>query len=106
MFVIGENGGHCGRLELSYEEQKNHFGFHEDNNLVVSRTVECVAICERKKPSAKGWKYIEENPQFEEEYGVLWIEWVDGVAYRKSAGYIDKKSWESHDLEDIHLVLG
>jgi len=39
-------------------------------------------------------------------YGVLWVEWVDGVAYRKGCGYVRKEIWDSHKLEDVDLVLG
>lgn len=41
-----------------------------------------------------------------EWYNVLWIEWKDGIAYRKGLGRIAKGAWESLDLEWIDLILG
>jgi len=41
-----------------------------------------------------------------EFYNVLWVEWVDGVAYRKGVGKVWKGAWESLEREDIELVLG
>jgi hypothetical protein len=39
-------------------------------------------------------------------YNVLWVEWTDGVAYRKAAGYVTKSAWEAADRELIDVVLG
>lgn len=39
-------------------------------------------------------------------YNVLWIEWVDGIAYRKGLGRVEKSGWESADTEEIEVVLG
>ncbi|KAN0095123.1 HET domain containing protein [Hyaloscypha variabilis] len=52
---------------------------------------------ERPKAS-KGEKY--------EFYNVLWVEWKDGIAYRKALGRVMKSAWEAQDLEWIDLVLG
>ncbi|KAH8159525.1 hypothetical protein CIB48_g8719 [Xylaria polymorpha] len=41
-----------------------------------------------------------------EYYYVLWIEWMDGIAYRKGLGRVHKDSWESQEREWIDLVLG
>lgn len=39
-------------------------------------------------------------------YTVLWIEWEDGVAYRRASGEVNGEEWESLDLEPVSLVLG
>jgi hypothetical protein len=39
-------------------------------------------------------------------YNVLWIEWTDGVAYRKAVGQVTKAAWEAADRELIDVVLG
>ncbi|KAE9982747.1 hypothetical protein BLS_005489 [Venturia inaequalis] len=44
--------------------------------------------------------------EFKEWYNVLWVEWVDGVAYRRCFGQILKDVWEALELEPISLVLG
>jgi hypothetical protein len=41
-----------------------------------------------------------------EYYNVLWVEWTDGIAYRKGLGRVFKEVWHEQDLEDIHLILG
>ena len=39
-------------------------------------------------------------------YHVLWIEWEDGIAYRKGLGRVLKKAWDQMETEEIDLVLG
>lgn len=39
-------------------------------------------------------------------YTVLWVEWQDGVAYRRASGEVNGDEWERLDLEPISLVLG
>jgi hypothetical protein len=47
---------------------------------------------------SKGSKY--------EFYNVLWVEWEDGIAYRKGLGRIVGSAWEVQKLEWIDLILG
>ena len=44
--------------------------------------------------------------QADEEYNVLWIEWVDGIAYRRGIGRVHKEAWDQQELEWIDLTLG
>ncbi|KAH6675822.1 heterokaryon incompatibility protein-domain-containing protein [Halenospora varia] len=37
---------------------------------------------------------------------VLWIEWVDGIAYRKGIGKVLKAMWEELGLEEVDVILG
>lgn len=39
-------------------------------------------------------------------YFVLWIEWKEGIAYRKAIGTVFKDVWENQILEDIDIILG
>jgi hypothetical protein len=39
-------------------------------------------------------------------YYVLWIEWSDGIAYRKGLGHVLKKAWDREATEKIDLILG
>ena len=39
-------------------------------------------------------------------YHVLWIEWQDGIAYRKGLGRVVKKVWDDLPKEEIDLYLG
>jgi hypothetical protein len=41
-----------------------------------------------------------------EFYNVLWIEWKEGVAYRKGVGRVWKKAWERQKLKQIDAILG
>ncbi|KAF2127045.1 HET-domain-containing protein [Dothidotthia symphoricarpi CBS 119687] len=41
-----------------------------------------------------------------EQYNVLWIEWKEGIAYRKAGGLVQKEQWEQLEREDIDLILG
>ena len=39
-------------------------------------------------------------------YYVMWIEWEDGIAYRKGLGRVLEVAWDSEKTEEINLVLG
>ncbi|EPE29417.1 hypothetical protein GLAREA_00577 [Glarea lozoyensis ATCC 20868] len=41
-----------------------------------------------------------------EFYYVLWIEWEDGIAYRKGLGRVLKEAWDGEGGDEIDLVLG
>ncbi|KAK4204751.1 heterokaryon incompatibility protein-domain-containing protein [Triangularia verruculosa] len=41
-----------------------------------------------------------------EYYYVMWIEWKDGVAYRKGLGTVVRSIWEAQDRKPVHLMLG
>ncbi|KAF2824834.1 hypothetical protein CC86DRAFT_420065 [Ophiobolus disseminans] len=39
-------------------------------------------------------------------YNVLWVEWKDGIAYRKALGRVYKEAWEAQTFEEIDVILG
>jgi hypothetical protein len=39
-------------------------------------------------------------------YGVLWVKWIEGVAYRRGCAYVQKELWKEQHLEDVGLILG
>lgn len=41
-----------------------------------------------------------------EFYNVLWIEWKDGVAYRKALGRVLKDVWDQEATETVEVTLG
>ncbi|OAL44746.1 hypothetical protein IQ07DRAFT_521481 [Pyrenochaeta sp. DS3sAY3a] len=41
-----------------------------------------------------------------EFYNVMWIEWGEGVAYRKAVGRVEKRAWEKCRLEEVDVTLG
>ncbi|GKU08420.1 unnamed protein product [Fusarium langsethiae] len=66
-------------------------------------SLELVAICKCKFVDIET---IDDEIRYEEFYGVLWVEWIDGVAYRKGCGYVKKQLWEEQELEEVNLILG
>jgi hypothetical protein len=111
----------CGRLQLPSKEASilhrsncrdlsEALAKHEDpkstkSSSQISTKIEVVAICQYKYGNHYTISSNEKNA-LEEFYGVLWIEWVDEVAYRRGCGYVEKKMWDEHPLENINLILG
>ncbi|KAI2627080.1 heterokaryon incompatibility protein-domain-containing protein [Hypomontagnella submonticulosa] len=81
----------------------------KDNEVLAGRQVELVAIYRFKK-YMKTWD--EEKKRYDyplttsESIVVLWVEWVDGVAYRLASGDVEREAWEELPLERISLVMG
>ncbi|KAK5635759.1 hypothetical protein RRF57_011471 [Xylaria bambusicola] len=97
MLLSSDDFGDCGSLEP-----------HTAIDTLLAATasgqlaVELVAICSQILKSLS----IFHNMDWHQVYGVLWIEWVDGVAYRRGSGVVYKEVWETHDLENVDLILG
>jgi len=36
----------------------------------------------------------------------MWIQWEDGIAYRKSVGRVFKHVWDEQELDEIDVILG
>jgi hypothetical protein len=49
-----------------------------------------------KSPDGETYEFI----------NVLWVEWEEGIAYRKAYGRVMESAWEAQELEWIDLVLG
>lgn len=97
--LADEHGRHCGKLHLHTSDDVSHFPDAASPN--GGLRVELVAIClQRSLRHGAG------PEDYQDLYGVLWVEWIHGVAYRRASGFVEKQSWEEHDLEDIHLILG
>ena len=114
-----QNGVDCGLLQVHSTDR-----FEEMFTDTTEVIVELVAICKRRVVDLKigSGEALGEEPgeDIDEELGtgldgasierteyvVLWIEWVDQVAYRKGIGWIPEASWESLYLEEVDLVLG
>ncbi|KAF5678622.1 hypothetical protein FHETE_1174 [Fusarium heterosporum] len=120
--LLDKNGKSCGWLQFQNNDELDafsepeiqeglsqnleHLGMEEvrvkhvlgDNGLL-----ELVAICLCKFCDIQKMGH---EIQYNEFYGVLWVDWSDGIAYRKGCGYVKKEIWEEQDLEDIDIVLG
>lgn len=112
--LLDSRGNYCGRLYLQGPDDILHFPEADSGRTC---DVEIVAICRRReiKSRQNSWRIdgdekenirFQRDAVFKDVYGVLWVEWIDGVAYRKASGVVDKDAWEGYDLEDVHLVMG
>ncbi|KAI1351094.1 heterokaryon incompatibility protein-domain-containing protein [Xylaria sp. FL0043] len=97
LLLSSEDVDDCGTME-PHAAIDVLLGATEDGLLAV----ELVAICIQTQRCL----HMFGDYQWYEVYGVLWVEWVDGVAYRKGSGVVYKEVWESHKLEDVDLILG
>jgi hypothetical protein len=46
------------------------------------------------------------KPQGYSYYNVLWVHWVDGIAYRKGVGVVEKEAWDSIGAQVRTFKLG
>ena len=105
--ICNNAGRGMGSLHLHNHEQLEHFPKTVADD-APGMQIELVAIY-RSRKYAKTWNEEQKRytyPQtVTESYQVLWVEWVDGVAYRLASGHIGKADWEISDLEDVSLIL-
>lgn len=97
-----------GTLHLHNKEQLQRFSRFEAG-WAAGEKVELVAICRARYYS----KTFDEQArryrlpfQTWEVYMVLWVQWIDGVAYRLACGEVGKAAWEELALEEVSLILG
>ncbi|EHK22500.1 uncharacterized protein TRIVIDRAFT_191263 [Trichoderma virens Gv29-8] len=77
----------------------------------VSQThevVELVLVCHRLYSVSFNQQRLQwlDRRSYRPFCGVLCVEWVNGVAYRKGYGYVTRRAWDQHNVEGINLVLG
>lgn len=97
-----------GTLRLHNEEQLSRFP-RLDNGWAAATDVELVAICWARyysKTFDEHLRLYKRPIKTWEDYTVLWVEWIDGVAYRLAVGQVHKADWEALALEEVSLVLG
>lgn len=110
VYLRNENGTWAGILLLHSESDKELFKSDSGTGAIV----ELVAISRGhissdERVHAPAEMSHEERPkegQVYEFYNVLWVEWKDGVAYRKAHGRVLRDIWEKQHLEPLSLVLG
>lgn len=102
------SGDAVGELQLhDHDQLKRLVG--ASAGIELGAQVEVVAI---NRMRTIGNTFIEEEkrrglPQWTRDgYTVLWVEWIEGVAYRNGVGSIEKSRWEKLDLEEVELVMG
>lgn len=106
--ICNKVGDSIGSLHLHSQEQLEELFPKIVANDAPGMQVELVAIY-RSRKYAKTYdaeQKVYTYPQkVWESYEVLWVEWVDGVAYRLASGHVLKADWEESDLEDVSLIL-
>lgn len=93
--LVNDLGISVGYLHLHTE--KDRYLFSEDTN-DPALSVELVAVCKLRIHHLYGTVL--------ERYAVLWVEWKDGIAYRRACGEVDAKGWDDSGPESVSLVLG
>lgn len=105
--ICNKEGRSIGELHLHNEEQLEHFPKTVAND-APGMQIELVAVY-RSRKYAKTFDKEQQRYTYPhtvtESYQVLWVEWVDGVAYRLASGHVGKADWEDSDLEDVSLIL-
>lgn len=99
-----------GKLHLHNKEQLSLFtGTNAPGADAPGKEVELVAISKRRE-YAKTWKQelmrYDHPVTTENLYVVLWVEWVNGVAYRLASGTVEETAWDKLNLENVSLILG
>ena len=110
VWLRDENEKWAGILLMHAEQDLESFKREDDGGVKV----EVVAISRGHIPNdefqhAPAEMDIEERPkvgELYEFYNVLWVEWKDGVAYRRAHGRVEKGVWEGLEVEAVELVLG
>jgi hypothetical protein len=115
--VEDKDGNWAGILHLP--ELISPLASSDENNIAQKEQCELVMLSKgyyRLPVKNKKWPE-EDDPGFPisfdsslsavyEFYNVLWIEWRQGIAYRKAMGRIKKDIWERDATEWIDLILG
>lgn len=95
--LVNKSREPVGHLHLHTEHDRN-LCLRKSRWLCVPRLfVELVAICKLR---------IYYPYSMQERYAVLWVEWIDGIAYRRASGEVDAKAWDDSRPEPVSLVLG
>jgi hypothetical protein len=120
MWLIRSNGQHVGYIQLHNSKDMDAFGPSES-----PRSMELVATCKGYTANVsvvgEDWNVFPNEEGANEQrrigrhlfrtpkacYFVLWIEWIDGVAYRKASGAVAAEAWEQDKEEElVDLILG
>ena len=117
--LIDRRSQFVGILELHNEDDMAEF--EVDAYAPRGRLVELVATCKGytgriydielakalAKESGKESDVESWTPQLKDCYFALWIEWKDGVAYRRGSGVVTVEAWETEMEEElVDLILG
>lgn len=92
--LANSSGRPVGYLHLHTQPDASYFS---DTN-VDALSVDLVAVCKIRIHYS--------NKTILDRYAVLWVEWKNGVAYRRASGEVNAKEWDESRPESVSLVLG
>ncbi|KAI9663146.1 MAG: hypothetical protein M1821_008194 [Bathelium mastoideum] len=98
-----------GYLQLNSKTDLAYFDSELDQG--CKKQVELVATCKGYTERIFDYRLTKEERyeklHLEDCYFVLWIEWKNGVAFRKAAGAVTAKAWQREKQQDlVDLILG
>lgn len=119
-------GDVCGRLTIDCEDDVDALVLEHSK---WTTTIELVEVCRQRRIYEKVKEEEEEdlgdhgenkstgveglgatprirNHIYRGAFGFLWVEWRDGVAYRKGVGYMWEDYWEKRNPQQVDLILG
>jgi hypothetical protein len=121
LWLASPQGRYVGFLHLNNEEEQSYFE-HAGSDSLSLNPLELVAISRGTSrlllTSEIDWNIETEVEKIEYYEGtekgqavdcifVLWIEWQDGVAYRRACGVVTAEAWEQEREEElVDLILG
>lgn len=113
--IRGANGAWVGILRVPNEETLASVRLEKAGTIPESRPLEFIALSRgyadgsrKEEPGLDEW-LLEERPATKglyEFYNVMWIEWENGIAYRRALGRILRDVWEGQKLEWVDVTLG
>ncbi|KAK3986744.1 heterokaryon incompatibility protein-domain-containing protein [Cladorrhinum sp. PSN332] len=107
----GIYGEEVGEIEADTEEDERLLGGTDENltDRVESEEEEEAGYPIDLVATSRGFDFVEPRAAEDETYtfyNVLWVDWVDGVAYRRGVGRVKAVVWEAAEREEVDLVLG
>ena len=111
--LVDKNGAWAGCIRLTFSQYDTlprslPLTYEEPCELIALSLGRALNDAERDRTVLDEWQ-LSERPSDSEFYDfihVMWIEWEDGIAYRKAVGTVYEAMWDSLVREDIDVILG
>lgn len=101
--VLRNNAGvDVGELQIDWIDDSDRVMAYEPGEGEIGHPCDIVAI-------SRGFDFpqpMEPEKETYTFYNVLWVVWVDGIAYRRGVGRVKRQAWDGLDRGDIELILG
>ncbi|KAE9364341.1 hypothetical protein N431DRAFT_473935 [Stipitochalara longipes BDJ] len=100
------NGLRTGVIESHFTDEKDYIQGSQCDLIAISILSVTQYSANRRDVPDMSLMTALKGPDRAVFYNVLWVEWDDGIAYRKAVGRVVKDAWEKQDLEEIEVGLG